>query len=247
MATIAESLISRYYPAAEHPNATLRRAVARHLNSSFTVLDLGCGHDGPELRRLTGSVRLPVGLDPVARSGQTICGDARQIPLTDASVDLAYSRSVFEHLQDPLTVLREARRVLRPGGQFFILTPNLWDYATVFARLIPNRLHPWIVRKTEGRPEEDTFPAFYRANSERTMRRLAGQSGFCVESIQYLNQYPSYLTFSRPLFLAGMAYERITSRYHCLRFLRGWLLIHLKISTVAPTPIRAESPGHSPR
>ena len=43
------------------------------------------------------------------------------IPLADASCDAVYSISVLEHLPDPVPVIAEAARVLRPGG-LFVLT-----------------------------------------------------------------------------------------------------------------------------
>ena len=42
------------------------------------------------------------------------------IPLADASCDAVYSISVLEHLPDPLPVIAEAARILRPGGVFVL-------------------------------------------------------------------------------------------------------------------------------
>ena len=46
--------------------------------------------------------------------------DAAAMSFPDASFDLVYSYSVFEHLPDPAAVLAEMRRVLRPGGIGFV-------------------------------------------------------------------------------------------------------------------------------
>ena len=48
--------------------------------------------------------------------------DAAAMPFAQASFDVVYSKSVFEHLPDLPAVIREARRVLRPGGVACIFT-----------------------------------------------------------------------------------------------------------------------------
>lgn len=48
--------------------------------------------------------------------------DAAAMPFAPASFDVVYSKSVFEHLPDLQPVIREARRVLRPGGVACIFT-----------------------------------------------------------------------------------------------------------------------------
>ena len=88
-------------------------------------------------------------------------------------------------------------------------------------------MHPAIVARTEGRKEDDTFRTYYRSNSERVIRRWAARSGLSLISLRYLGQYPSYFMFNPVLFLMGTAYEKIISRFHSLRFLRGWLLAEL--------------------
>jgi SAM-dependent methyltransferase len=64
--------------------------------------------------------------------------DGFTIPVADASVDLAYSRDVIEHLHpdDAMGHLREVHRVLKPGGKYVCITPNRlggpWDISRYF-------------------------------------------------------------------------------------------------------------------
>jgi SAM-dependent methyltransferase len=44
-------------------------------------------------------------------------GDAHALDFPDASFDLVYARYLLEHVADPERVVREMRRVVRPGGR----------------------------------------------------------------------------------------------------------------------------------
>ena len=49
-----------------------------------------------------------------------ICGDVQDLPFGKNAFDTIYCRYILEHVPDPLRVLKEAKRVLRPGGKLFI-------------------------------------------------------------------------------------------------------------------------------
>ncbi|RMI35422.1 class I SAM-dependent methyltransferase [Nocardia stercoris] len=53
-----------------------------------------------------------------------IQGNLADLPLPDASVDVVVNFQVIEHLWDQAQFLRECLRVLRPGGELLISTPN---------------------------------------------------------------------------------------------------------------------------
>lgn len=55
-------------------------------------------------------------------------GDARRLPWDDASFDHVYAIWVIEHFHDPLPLLREAHRVLRPGGTIRLIET---DYSSL--------------------------------------------------------------------------------------------------------------------
>jgi len=97
------------------------------------VLDLGCGK-GRFAVRLAEAGAQVVGLDvsgamlsqaPGGTFGRVL-GSARRLPFAAAAFDAVVAVEVFEHLPAVavVTVLAEARRVLRPGGLVAVLDKN---------------------------------------------------------------------------------------------------------------------------
>lgn len=58
--------------------------------------------------------------------------DAHALPFQDDSFDAVYCRYLLEHVTDPLRVLEETRRTVRPGGRVFVQENNI----------LVNVLHP---------------------------------------------------------------------------------------------------------
>lgn len=233
MSELAQRLLARYYRDSVHPYRRFEQRVTSLIGPGTRVLvDAGCGRTAPVLRKFLGQVDRLIGVELVEFTDvpagiETYSADLGHLPLPDASVDLIMSRSVFEHLTQPEQVYAEFARVLRPGGRVVFLTANMWDYGTLVAMAVPNRLHGRIVRRVEGRAEEDTFPTAYKTNTRAAVERLAVASGMQVERFEYLSQYPNYLMFNGVLFFLGMLYEKLIDRVEWLRFLRGWILVTL--------------------
>jgi SAM-dependent methyltransferase len=82
-----------------------------------TVFDLGCGG-----RKTAGAF----GIDTARLPGVDLVHDleSRPYPLPDDCADEVLINHVLEHFADPLPVLEEAWRVLRPGGRALIRTPH---------------------------------------------------------------------------------------------------------------------------
>ncbi len=53
-------------------------------------------------------------------SGNSLRGSGLELPLSSASVDVAFSSNVLEHVPDPVRMAEEMLRVARPGGVVFI-------------------------------------------------------------------------------------------------------------------------------
>lgn len=66
-----------------------------------------------------------------------IKADAQQLPLRDATVDVAVSTAVLQLIPEPAAALAEMARVLRPGGRLAIMVPTAGRLARL-SRLLPN-------------------------------------------------------------------------------------------------------------
>lgn len=117
-----------------------RRAVVRRELSDLRpgrAVDVGCGPGGNSdvLRRAGWQVAaLDFSREAAqmarARGLATVRADARALPFADGSLDLVLSTDAWEHIEDDDIVAAEAHRVLRPGGQLFVMVPagmDLWS------------------------------------------------------------------------------------------------------------------------
>ncbi len=120
------------------------------------LLDLACG-GGVLAPHLVGRGYRHVGLDlsptalPLARQHGVVPvrGDVLHLPFGDAVADVVVAGEVLEHVTEPLALLAEACRVLRPGGTLVLdtIAATAWgrfSAVTVGERIPagpPRRLH----------------------------------------------------------------------------------------------------------
>jgi len=232
MATI-EQLERRFYPGYVDEHARFDAAIRRYLHPRAAVLDAGAGRGlmypydyRDHVARMAGADTDPAIAENPNLTDASVA-DLASLPYDDASFDLVFSKYVFEHLDRPVAVMRELRRVLKPGGHLLVHTPNRWHYVAVFATLTPTRFHVWF-NERRGRVEADTFPTRYRANDRRTLERLAGASRFRLIGLDLFETKPDYLYFHSWAYRAGITYERIVNRFDALAPMRVQLIADLE-------------------
>jgi SAM-dependent methyltransferase len=106
-------------------NRLLEREInARKEHARGILLDAGCGSQ--PYRPLFDQVREYVGLDLPPNPAARVHGDALALPFRDGAFDTVLSNQVLEHVPEPLRLMREAARVLKPGGILLLTTPQTW-------------------------------------------------------------------------------------------------------------------------
>ena len=129
-----------------HPSQIWTRGLERRLElirryvdlDGKRILDIGCGV-GAFVRRLRefspqvygtdiDAERVKEGGDQLPHLGLAV---GEYLPFADETFDVILLHEVLEHVTDDLATLREARRVLAPGGKVVIFCPNrLYPFET---------------------------------------------------------------------------------------------------------------------
>lgn len=107
----------------------LRRVVdCELLEGGDKILDYGCGNK--PYRELFGAkFRTYVGADIAGnRAAELVLDGEGRVPAEDGSFDCVLSSQVLEHVTNPKLYLKEAHRLLRPGGSLVLSTHGIWPY-----------------------------------------------------------------------------------------------------------------------
>lgn len=155
------------------------------LGPGQVVIYFGCAHQPYRAALPVGTHYVGADLPGNPEASIDVADDGT-LPVAGSTLDAVLSRQVLEHVEDPATYLREAHRVLRPGGRLLLATHGMMAYHSdpvdwwrwtgaglrhaVELAGLPGRALPWHRRPgRRGRPA----PAGHGAGT-RTATALAG-------------------------------------------------------------------------
>lgn len=151
-------------------NTLARRFVERVAPAApLELLDVGCGTGNSRriyIDHCSGYTGMDLSPSAIALANRKfpesrwMVADATKMPFPDARFDVVAFSSVLHHIPDFLPAMKEAFRVLRPGGHVFAFDPNLlhpamalfrWPKSPLYTTkgVSPNEspLMPWRLRR----------------------------------------------------------------------------------------------------
>ena len=173
---------------------TLDPLIASHARG--VVLDAGAGRltYHPRLKAFSESV-VSVDRDRV-HPGLSAVADLEKLPFPKNSFDSVFCSQVLEHVPNPLSVLLEFSRTLRPGGKLILSVPHL--------AYLHNEPHD-----------------YYRY-TEYGLRHLLGHAGLSIEELRWSGGLLSFLGHFPSTLLLNLSWG-IPGVFQALFWInRGW-------------------------
>ena len=121
-------------PYGEYPLLFAKHLIAEHYKGPGKILDLGCGRgDYLKVFRDLGLESYGTDISPEApkfvENIPVVVADLENddLPFPEIKFDFVFSKSVIEHMRDPMKLLEYSHQQLKPGGTAVILTPS-WEH-----------------------------------------------------------------------------------------------------------------------
>lgn len=161
-----------------------------------TVLDVGCG-GGAFLSRCQAAGWKAVGVEPsrdaaehARRRGIEVHEQSWPVPaMADESVEAVTFINVLDHLPDPFEALREAARVLKPGGLLYLRVPNA-------------PLHAWVKRSLATLGLNQVAVLHVYGFGRRSLSQLLPRFGFAPLAVRTAPPAQGYAYPKGPSFRA---------------------------------------------
>ena len=196
------------------------------------VIDAGCGTGELSenlFNRGFDVIALDLGFESIKRayskfrkeniSFPFIQGDIYRLPYEDSSFDAVVTSEVMEHLEMPQNALKEAARIMRPGGYIIVSTP--------YRESLRFTLCIHCNKKTPINAHLHSF-------DEKTMETMLKEAGFSVETVKkYASKYMEYLGLPGLSCFLPYGVWRFTDAFFCRLFgKQSFMVIRARKSTI---------------
>ncbi len=145
------------------------------------------------------------------RNYETACANVESIPLPSSSFDAALAIDIIEHVEHPRIVMREALRLLVPGGLLLITFPAMHD-RYVDAASFAKRLFS---RRTSASPSGWNPDAHIHDYPLHVWISLAAESGFTPIRFRATTMFPPFHLVGVPRFWFSNGFIHAVDRFFC--------------------------------
>ncbi len=177
------------------------------VDKNLKILDVGSGAGimGQDLKEFGHQT---INLDTFGSGPDFIeCDINKKWPVSDQDFDYLVCLDVAEHLYDPVHILTEARRVLKPGGKLVFGVPNHFDLRQRLRMLFGRGIIHWDNVKYAEQPWNYVHIRFFDLAS---LLKMFDLEGWQPEFIQFNFQ------------AGGIIPTKITPKFLRILFLKVW-------------------------
>lgn len=185
------------------------------------LLDVGCG-SGELLAFLNSIGWQGVGVDPDPAAVQQACamglmvhqGSIEEQNYADNHFDLITLSHVIEHIHDPIALFKECYRIIKPGGQIVVLTPNL--------NSLGHRIFGDAWRGLEP-------PRHLYLYSAKTLSLTLGRANFTINSVRHPIRGATYMYLESKAIKTGIRAATIKEKLRSRLFAcHEWALVKFR-------------------
>lgn len=142
-------------------------------------------------------------------------------PLADGSVDIVFATEIIEHLLNPIPMLEEAYRILKPGGVAVVTSPNITRIGNLFKLAAGISTNDRLIPAGYSNPDDEWRP-HAREYSMKELADLLSASGFEIAQKTYF--IGDQTVFNKKDFKQRLI-DCCKIPFHVIPHFRGYLLI----------------------
>lgn len=171
------------------------------ISPGFWALDLGSGFGGYSAALKSRGIN-PIAVDLVKRRETTnyvqVCANGVSLPFEKATFEVAICASLIEHIQEPLWLLSEIKRVLKPGGVAYISFPPFFSpvggHQFSPFHLLGEKPSLWFYKLRQPHINNPLFKSLYPEDSA-SYSNAYGSWGLYPTTIRKIRNCLEYLDF----------------------------------------------------